>query len=359
MTGINIPTIDELAKRIRKSFNAELPNSDAFLYPNFLYVASKVMAIMSHSIYRFCQKIYRQVHVTTCNASELELHGAELGISKNPATFTKGQIRIISNAGQSITQGEIFIRSDGLRYTADQAFTTTGDDLIDVTAENTGSSYNTVADTPLSLAVTNNDITQIEVSSDGLGGGTDIETDEAYRKRLLENKRSFKIFGTRSFIRDILKQEVPGVTRVFFDKIIKGKYDVYFMMDDTYNNGIPLNADIQNVQNVLDSDDYAHQGMDVTAKAPTLQSLDVVVTLLHTASPEQLENIKKEITDVIVEEGSLSTTSAPFIFAKENIDLAVGRGLGDANYNVITPNTNVSVNSGSILAVGTIQINNG
>jgi uncharacterized phage protein gp47/JayE len=350
---LDLPTIDDLSKKARGYYNAFLTGADSYISPNFLFVTSKVISLSIHPCYYILNYLSKQFFATTADLDNLIVIGNEVGVSRLPASKGRGYATFISTAGQSVATNAILTRSDGTQYKVLTGFITTGNNNILIESIAYGSKVNAVGGTKLSLQVNNPLITSIIVSSSGIAGGAEIEGVESFRERVLSRKRTLPITGTQGYYEYILRQEVSGITRVFFDRTI-GTFSIYFMMDNTYSNGLPLMQDINNAQEVADS--IAIMGTNPILKAPQLQPINVNLNIRQALSQETIDEIKLEISETIIEEGTLSLASKPAVFPKESLDSAVVRALGGYNFTVISPSSDIAIASGKIPSVGTINL---
>jgi uncharacterized phage protein gp47/JayE len=347
------PTLSELTQKCRQYFNTHLPNVDSFLFPSFVFVLCKVFALIVYPLYLFLDYYLKQTFVHLADEDNLLKHGVERGLSKNLPTKSKGFVTVVSTAGQAINAGDFLSRSDGLRYVFDTSTTTTGNDTLPITAEFSGSSYNGVGGLSMSLALSNPLITSITVTSNALTGGSDIESTENFRKRVLENIRSLRISGTRETVTNLIKNGKNGVTRVFFDYPTSIDYQVYFMMDGTYPNGIPLSGDVAEVQTIIDD---VEVGLHPIAVAPTLQAINISVNVSVAFTEAQKDAVILELEDYLTLESTLSTASKPFSVSKEGLDQAVARGLGTTSFTMTSPTVNVLIATGKLPSLGTLTL---
>src|SRR4051812_49207067 len=94
-----IPTLDALTDRARKAFRANLPGSDAWLWPNNVNLLSKVLAGLTFELFGFADDIQRQKFAVTATGDGLEAHGAEVGLGRKPARQAAGTVVITSTNG--------------------------------------------------------------------------------------------------------------------------------------------------------------------------------------------------------------------------------------------------------------------
>lgn len=347
------PTLSELTKKCREYFNTHLPNVDSFLFPSFVFVMCKVFALIVYPLYIFLDYYLKQTFVHLADDDNLLKHGVERGLSRALPTKAKGFVTVISTAGQAINAGSFISRSDGLRYVFDTSIVTTGNNILPITAEFTGSAYNGVSGLSMTLALSNPLITSITVTSNALTGGSDTESTENFRKRVLENIRSLRISGTRETVTNQIKNGKNGVTRVFFDYPTSIDYQVYFMMDDTYPDGLPLAGDVSEVQTIIDDIEV---GLHPIAIAPTLQDINIIVEISVAFTEAQKNAVILELEDYLTLESTLSTSTKPFYVSKEGLDQCLARGLGTTSFTMTSPTTNVLIAVGKLPKLGNLTL---
>ena len=151
----------------------------------------------------------------------------------------------------------------------------------------------------------------------------------------------------------LIKNGKNGVTRVFFDYPTSIAYQVYFMMDDTYPDGLPLSGDVAEVQTIIDDIEV---GLNPIAIAPTLQTLDVNVNVSVAFTEAQKNAVILELEDYLTLESTLSTASKPFSVSKEGLDQAVARGLGTTSFTMTSPTANVAIATGKLPKLGILTL---
>lgn len=348
------PTLSDLTKKCREYFNTHLPNVDAFLFPSFVFVLTKVIALMIYPLYIMLDYYLKQTFAHLADKENLLKHGAERGLSKGLATKAKGTVTITVTGATTINAGSFCQRSDGLRYVFDATTNlSTGTTSVNITAEFDGATYNLATGATLTLSSSNPLVSNIVAINSGIIGGSNTESIESFRERILNDIRSLKISGTKESVTNLIKNTKNGVTRVFFDYPTSIEYEVYFMMDETYSNGIPNAGDIAEVQTIIDDLEI---GLHPIAKAPTLQTINISVNCFVPITDAQRESARLEIEDYLTIESDLSTTDNPFSVIKEGLDQAVARGLGTASFTMTSPTSNVAIASGKLPALGTLTI---
>lgn len=128
--------------------------------------------------------------------SDLDLCGDVRGIARKSATAAKGKVTVTAKAGTVIQAGDLFSTAsehgeESINFSADEAvyFETAGTKVISVTAVVTGTKGNVAAES-ITLKVTRNNGIQSLMNAEATKGGTDIESDDSYRIRLVEHDQS-------------------------------------------------------------------------------------------------------------------------------------------------------------------------
>ncbi|KIP13337.1 baseplate J-like family protein [Burkholderia sp. MSHR3999] len=248
------PTQASLIERMRQGFRAKLPNSDAWIFPNNLWIAATVVGGMLWELYAQAVKILKQAMPDTATGVWLQRWANLFRVYIKMPQPATGPVAVTGTASTLIPAGTLFSRSDGTQYAtqADVVLDATGIGVVTVTATTTGASTNALASEPLSLMSSVSGLdSEALVGTAGLGGGADIETDDDLRARLLARMARRNRYGTLQDYVD-WALEVPGVTRAWafaYGNVIK----VYFMMDYAYPTtyGIPQQTDVLIVQAYL------------------------------------------------------------------------------------------------------------
>jgi uncharacterized phage protein gp47/JayE len=151
--------------------------------------------------------------------------------------------------------------------------------------------------------------------------------------------------------------EVPGVTRawVAYGELGRGTVTVRFMMDDTYDDGIPQGAAAPNYSgDVAAVFDHIEALRPVTARlyvvAPIPVALDVTVRGLAPDTPDTRAAAIAEIADAIVSEAVPSAT-----FPRSKLWEAVSRAAGERSHEIVTPATDVTQPIGRIFVPGAVS----
>jgi uncharacterized phage protein gp47/JayE len=351
-----IPPIKTLAQTVRNAFKSEMPGTDAWVWPNNLYVTAKVFAGLVWGLYGRLKQIDRDRFVTTAQGAGLLLHGAEYGITLKQATYATGAVDIIGVPLAVVPLGTVFTRSDGIAYTSNlaTAYSTAGTATIFVTCSSTGPAGNSIFGAKLTTPDPNT--TSAAVNEAGIGQGTTVETWESLRARILRRKRNVPMGGA-AYDYEAWALMVPGVTRAWTDSGALcglGRVTVYFLMDSTYpsNYGLPQPTDVAAVEAFLLT--VAPVTAGVTAACPVPFPLDVTVSGLSPSTPAMRQAASDEIYNVVYRNAAVSTSSAPLTSFRSWFWQAVASVSGETSFEIASPATNLSLPIGSIPVVRSV-----
>lgn len=175
--------------------------------------------------------------------------------------------------------------------------------VVEVVSQGTGIDQNIGSG---SVATFSSPIAGIDTSAfvrpDGIDGGTDIESDEDLRVRVLENRATIQsLFNSDFLVR--LAKTVSGVTRVFVKEItlvtteVIGATTVYFMRDGD-DNPIPSGIDITNVNDVLQAIRPANMiESDFLILAPTAVLVPITLSSIVPDTPTMRTNIQEVLEE--------------------------------------------------------------
>lgn len=195
------------------------------------------------------------------------------------------------------------------------------------------------------------------VTFDGLSGGTDLESDEDFRTRVLDRWQNPVANFNSAQINNKAK-EVSGVTRVFIKEITPnvGQVTIYFTRDDD-DNIIPDAGEVQDVKDSILTIKPGHTSDDdVIVLAPTPKSTDFTFNTIdpNTATMKDaiiknLEQFFTERTDVGVTITADSYRAAIF----NSLDVETGARL--ESFDLQAPVGNIFIADGELGTLGTVS----
>ena len=343
--------MQELAEKTRQSFRASLKGTDAWLWPNNVYVSAKVIAGAVWEGFSFLDYIKRQIFISSADDEYLDEHGKDWGLPRHPATLAKGLVDIMAPPGTIIPAGTVLRRSDGYQYQINADINTqNGHVSAPVTAFEAGKNGNAFPGMMLDAPAP---ITGAQVAVTGIGGGTDRENKLAYKSRLLERKRLVPHAGAPGdFVR--WTREVSGVTRVFVERIAfgRGTVGIWFLMDDTYPNGIPLGSDRQRVLAYLH--DIAPSGCDPIVVLPVPSVVNITIEQLGTDNLNVREAIGEELKDFFLRESRPGTNNQPFTLYHSRLSEAISQAAGEQHHRLVTPALDMVFTDSQMPVLGSI-----
>ncbi|WP_345815251.1 baseplate J/gp47 family protein [Paraburkholderia sp. PREW-6R] len=240
------PTQASLIERVRQGFRAKLPNSDAWIFPNNLWIAATVVGGMLWELYAQAVAILAQCMPDTATGIWLQRWANLFRVYVKMPQAATGPLVVSGIPGTDVPAETIFARADGTQYVTqtDLALDANGDGVATVACSVAGSDGNALANDPMTLVSSvpglNSDAV---VGGGGIGAGTDIEEDDDLRARMLARMARRNRYGTLQDYED-WALEVPGVTRAWASSV-GNVINVYFAMDAAYPGqfGVPQQSD--------------------------------------------------------------------------------------------------------------------
>jgi uncharacterized phage protein gp47/JayE len=355
---IETPTRDELAERAYHAFRRHMRGSDARLWPGNINVVSKVLAEIGWQAISYADAIARQARVSTATDRGLDAHGTDYGLARHPASAAEGAALVSGTNGTPIPIGTEFTRADGVTYTTtESAAVADSTATVAVRCNETGVHGNAAAGVGLTLNFATAGIeNSAEVAPAGIGLGADIESDEAFRSRLLFRLQNPPMGGAvHDYV--IWGREVPGVSRVFVDPVTatngRTSVGVWFLTDDLTANGIPLDADVARVENYLQSVQPA--GAIVEVNKPVPVTTNITISNLTPDTTAVRDAIRLELQDFFRREVTVSTVEEPATLYYSRLSEAISRATGEFRHTLTTPSADVTIAIGEIAVLGTIS----
>lgn len=209
------PTLSGLVELIRSDGDALLGGVDARLERSLVEVVLLASAGALHGAYGYLQQIADDLFPDSATAQALERLASIFGISRGPATFARGWVHSPSGSF-TFPVGSIVRRADGVEFeliasgplpdgtelpslpSGIPAFVLglVGGFIWAVQAVESGTDGNTLAGATLSLVVPIAGAPATVTSGIGISGGTEFESDELLRARLLARYRNPPQGGT-------------------------------------------------------------------------------------------------------------------------------------------------------------------
>lgn len=345
---------DDLATRVRRieSDYATLNgNGDSLLPRSNLSVMARVQAKTNHTLDGHVDYLGKQIFPKTAEDEFFELHTSFWNVPAKGASFASGTVTFSGVNAAVIPVNTIIQRSDGIQFsTQAEATIVAGTAQVFVEAITVGTIGNTLPGTTLNLTNTIEGVnSQVTIDGFALAGGADQENREDNFTRLLARVQEPPHGGNANDFEN-WALEVEGVTRAkcFPQELGLGTVTVRFMMDDTYEDGIPTAADVTAVY------DYIEERRQVTGDlfvvAPIADPVTYTISGLNPVEQSVKDAIEAELKDLHREEAKLKDSTLLI----SHIRAAISRAAGEYDHQLDNPVANVTTTTGKILTFGGI-----
>lgn len=363
-TNYRRPTLGELVAANEADFSSRLPGADSRLRRSVLSVLARVLAGSTHLLYGFIDFIARQLFPDTATGDFLKRWATIWGVVERPETKAQGLVTLTGVNGSIVGEGKVLQRGDGVEYETTQAVTISGGTAtVSVRCRQAGSVGNTPAGTALTFVSPVSGV-NAQATSEELTGGANREDIESLRERLIRRMQRPPHGGSKDDYETWAK-EVPGVTRAWCYPQEDGisTVRVRFMMDGTYENGIPQAGDVDTVKAYIE--DLRPVTAELFVSAPVAVPLDLEIELLDendepVTDPTVRAAIQAELEDLLLR---LAAPRADGVvngkpdgkIRLSHIRQAISNSAGEYHHNLISPDADVQPeNPGEIFVMGAI-----
>ncbi|MGK5008135.1 baseplate J/gp47 family protein [Janthinobacterium sp. MDB2-8] len=233
------PTLTELRNQVTQDIASGFPGADPLLRFSNLNIAGVAQANLANLHYGYIDWIAKQAVPFTATDEYLEGWAALKGIYRQAATSASGTVTFKGTPGRVIPQGAGLMRGDGIPYSTSAAVLVGAGGKADVQAVadpdltgQTGAFGNAVVGTSMTLAQAIEGVQASGIVSAAFTGGSDIESNDSLRSRMLLRYQTPPRGGARDDYVTWAK-EVPGVTRAWSVANVLGigSVVVYIMLD--------------------------------------------------------------------------------------------------------------------------------
>lgn len=355
------PTLSALFSQALGFLVARLAGADSRLRRSTLSVIARLAAGNTNLEFGYLDWLIRQLFVTTSDPPYLYIQGAEYGMAPEGATVAAGNIIFTGAINGTVIDLATALQVNGVFYETQQEVTlAAGTATAPVEAVAGGSAGNQPPGTTLSIVTAIAGINgTATVDENGLTGGTDTESPDAFRARVLERKAAPPQGGDPADYVAWAKS-IPGVTRAWVYPLNRGAgtVDVSFVMDGR-TDIIPLSADVAAVQAYLGTLGGAVGVKPVTADALVFAPAAYPVNLtIHGLVPNNAATqaaIAAAIADLLVRVGSPGTSSGTgCTIAYADLDDAIEGAAGVTYHFLASPGADITVPFGQMPVPGTI-----
>ena len=343
------PTLSELIARDETDLSGRLSGGDALLRRALERVLARVLSGAVHGLYGALDYAADQLMPDTADAEHRARWAGVWGVDRKPAEISSGTADLTGTNGSVVPVGTRLQRSDGFEYLVTvEATIAMGVAVADIEAGVGGAAGEAEAGTVLTFVSPVAGVASTAlVSTGGIVGGAEEESDEALRTRLLARIRSQPRGGAANdYERWAL--EVPGVTRawVYPNRDGLGTVGVAFVMDER-EDIIPAAGDLTDVADHIEP--LRPVTADVTVFALTPVPLDPEITLTPDTA-EVRAAVAAELADLLAREAAPDTT-----LLLSHIREAISIAAGETDHVLVSPVANVDADEEEIIVLGDID----
>ncbi len=217
------PTLSELVDRIVADLQTRITEGTSLLRRATLKIMARVLAGAVHLLYGYLDFQTDQLFIFSADSEGLNRIANEYGITRNAAVEATGSGQAMGTSGIVIPAESELRATSGQKYDTDEDVPIAGGvATLAFTAQVAGAGGN---DDPSIILTFTSPIAGINatvtVGADGITDGSDEETDDSLREKLLIRKRYPPYGGAEA---DYLNWtlEVPGVTRAWVFPLVQG-----------------------------------------------------------------------------------------------------------------------------------------
>jgi len=374
--AFDFPTLKGLLEQTRSAFRTNLKGSDAWVWPNNVYVSAKVMAGGLYEAFGYAAWINKAKHAHSApDVDALTDHGIEFDIPRKPAAPARGPMNFTFVGNGTVATNARLRRTDGVEFLVEAGgvLPTSGVLQVPVVSATDGKANNTAGGTSLEIisgvTTTSTTAPTAVVHGDGISLGADLEDIESWRARILFRKRNPPHGGSAAdYV--LWAGQVPGVSfdanrpTVYVERLWAGpgSVRVFPLMYDLYEDGIPLAVDLLRVTEHISALQPA--GARVTIAAPNKIVVPVTVQGISPNTPEVQAAVVAELKDAFrrlsrpaggdAEFGSMPYLASPFSFSVSWIWQAVANATGEQRHKIVSPTDDIALVEGDMAVLGAV-----
>jgi uncharacterized phage protein gp47/JayE len=342
-------TLAELQANNEAALAAQFGQTTPLLPRTVLKILAFVWAAAEHILYGFIDFQAKQGIIDTAETAALDRWAAIWGITRKAAAFAAGDVIFTGVDTTDVPAGTIVVRVDGAEFETDALVTIAGGSATaTVTALLAGVVPNTEEATILSLSAPIAGIdSSVTVDTGGIAGGTDLESDDDLRGRLLQRIQDPPQGGSETDYEQ-WALSVSGVTRAWVFPEIQGAgtVGVSFVLDNDPVSIIPNPAKVQEVEDFIDP--LRPVTDTVIVFAPTPVDLDIDVDIFPNTAAVRAA-ITAELEDMVLRDAE----PGGIIFVSR-INEAISVAEGEENHSLISPTSDVGHAATELAVLGTV-----
>lgn len=186
--SFSVPELTTIINRVIADMVSKLTGGAPLLENSLLKILAKVFGGAIHGSYGYISYLAKQILPDLAETEMLNRHAYVWDVERIAAEFANGDYTFTGTNGTAIPEGTRVVRDDGIEFESTAGGTITGGSLtLDLEAVEAGDDGNTPQNTEMTLVspITGVDDVGTVTDANGLSGGTDEETDEDLRTRIL------------------------------------------------------------------------------------------------------------------------------------------------------------------------------
>ena len=330
------PTLTDLVKTGESEINALVSGADARVRFSLLNVFARIWAALADGLYSALDFLSKQFFATTATGEYLNQIGATYGVARGQSTASTGLIRVFGADGTSVPTDTIFTSQGGNQYRVIFGKVIVGTFVdVQVISETTGLSTNLAANSPVTTASSIAGISSAVVSPAGIGGGSDVQTDDEYRASILRKIQNPSGAGTVADWEAWTYEFGAIVTRVWVFPLVYGNGTVGIVFATDTAGVIPSPATVAAMQTHLNT--KAPAGSIVYAFAPTRKIVDFSMYLNPNGSVTTQNDVRAKL-DALFYSSAVPASQLPL----SQINGAISNANGEIDHQLVTPSAAVS-----------------
>lgn len=353
-------SLQTIIDRVTSDYQTRITGATSILRRSVLRVIARVSAGAFHLLYEYLDYQARQLFVSTADEAGLEAIAAEYGIVRKAAEAAVGSGTVTGTDGVVITAGSELRSTDDQVYEVDSDATISGGTAtVDFTAVVAGDDGNDDAGILLTfVSPIAGASTTLTVDADGIYDGTDEESDDELRARVLLRKRR-PPHGGAEFDYEAWMLEYSGVTRAWAFSLYSGAGTVglAFVRDNDTNiipNASQRAAVLAYVVEHEDPGSGETVGCPVTAEPGlsmiemTELSVDLSISIYPNTATVQAA-VEASLEDLFYREGGPGET----VYLSE-ISEAISSTAGEQYHALTAPVADVTATQTQVHVLGTV-----
>lgn len=346
------PTLEQLRARRAADYSGRLLDGGPLLSRSVLNVLATVDAGAEHEMLGYLSWMFLQVFPDTAESDNLERWARIWSLTRKAGAAAAGAALFRGTAGAVVPAGTVARNADGglYRVTRDAGVAADGTAAASIQAAEPGEAGNLEAGAAVQLvSPVPGVVLQGEAGPDGVDGGTDAESDDNLRVRLLAKIQRPPHGGNADdYVQWALA--VPGVTRAWCYPfwLGLGTVGLTFVNDNDPDSPIPPAETVRRVQDALQEQKPVTAALTVFAPEVLPVNVSVTVTPYSEALAAQIRLELKDLFDREAEPGGVIPLS--------HIHEAISIAPGEYDHALHSPASDITPAPHQLPVLGTVSV---